>query len=213
MQLVTPFDATTVDPSQGSAQLPIGKHPVIIVASEVKANKANDGGYLELDLQIQDGPNKGQIGAYRLNLYNKSQQAVEIANKQLSALCHVVGVFKVSDSSQLHGVPFVIEVGYQKGEDPATNPQGKGYTEVKRVFDIQGNEPGKKAVTTAPQPAPQPQAQPQQWAAPVAPVAPAAPTAWAAPAPTAPAPQAPSAATPPWQQAPAAPAGNKPPWA
>ncbi len=152
MQLLAPFDATGIDPTQGGGQLPVGKHPVVISSSEIKPTKAANGGMLEMDLSIIDGPAKGQTGAYRLNLYNPNAQAVEIAQRQLSALCHVTGVFKVSDSSQLHNLPFIVEVGFQKGQNPATDgPDAKGYTEVKRVFDINGNEPGKKPANAAPQ--------------------------------------------------------------
>lgn len=222
MQLLQGFDATTIDPTQGAGQMPIGKHPVAITGSEVKATQAQNGGMLVLDLSIIDGPNKGQTGAYRLNLYNANQKAVEIAQKQLSAICHVTGVFKVSDSSQLHNIPFIVEVGYQKGEEPGpNNPEAKGYTEVKRVYDINGNEPGKKASNPAPQPAAQaPTAAPAAapaWNSTGNPPAqaqpPAAAPAWAAAQPNPanfPPPTAPAA---PWQQAPAAaPAGTKPPW-
>lgn len=147
MQLITPFDASQFDPTQGVSQLPVGKHPVICFASEVKANKANDGGFLQLSLRIIDGPCSGQTGAYRLNLYSSNQQAVEIANKSFSALCHVLGQFKITDSSQLHDIPFVIDVEPQKN-DPS-------YTEVKRVYDINGNEPNRAGAGA-------PAAQPQQ---------------------------------------------------
>lgn len=136
MQLIQPFNPMNYDPTQGIGQLPIGKHPVIIESDEVKPTKNNDGGYLQLNLRIIDGPNAGTTGGYRLNLYNNSQQAVEIAHKQLSAVCHVVGVFQIlNDCSVLHNKPFLVEVGPQKG-DP-------NYTEIKKVFDINGNEPGK----------------------------------------------------------------------
>jgi len=134
-QLIQPFNANNFDPTQGVGGLPIGRHPVIIQSSDVKATKANDGGYLQLDLQIIDGPQKGTVGAYRINLYNASQQAVDIANRQMSAISHVTGVFMIQDTAQLHNIPFIIEVGPQKND-----PQ---YTEVKKVFDIHGNEPGK----------------------------------------------------------------------
>lgn len=132
---MTPFNAQQFDPTQSTGQLPVGKHPVKIIDSEVKANSANTGGYLQLTLQIIDGPQTGTTGAYRLNIYNQSQQAVDIAHRQLSAICHVIGVFNVQDSAQLHNIPFMVEVGLQKGEEK--------YTEVKKVFDIHGNEPGK----------------------------------------------------------------------
>ena len=149
-QLLQAFNAQQFDPTQGGGSLPVGRHPVIIESSEVKANKANDGGYLQLSLKLIDGPQTGTTGAYRLNLYHSNPQTAEIAHRQLSAICHVVGVFNVQDSAQLHNIPFIIEVGLQKGEEAAQ----KGYTEVKKVFDINGNEPGKAGQGAA-------QAQPQ----------------------------------------------------
>ena len=150
-QLLQAFNAQQFDPTQGGGSLPVGRHPVIIESSEVKANKANDGGYLQLNVKLIDGPQTGTTGAYRLNLYHSNPQTSEIAHRQLSAICHCIGVFNVQDSSQLHNIPFIIEVGLQKGEEAAQ----KGYTEVKKVFDINGNEPGKAGQGAQ-------QAQPQQ---------------------------------------------------
>lgn len=144
-KLLAPFDPNQHDPSQGGGgQLPVGKHPVVIVGDEVKANKSNNGGFIEFSMQIIDGPAKGSTGAHRLNLYNQSAQACEIASKQLSAICHATGQFRLGangdDTSVLHNIPFIIEVGLQKDPDAAA----KGYTEVKRVFTVNGDEPGKQ---------------------------------------------------------------------
>ena len=136
-QLLQPFDARNFDPSQSAGSLPVGKHPVIIYEASIETNKAQNGGFLQLMLKIIDGPNAGQTGPYRLNLYNASAQAVDIAHRQLSALCYVTGVFQVQDAQQLFNIPFMIEVGMQKGEEAAA----KGYTEIRRVFDRNGNEP------------------------------------------------------------------------
>jgi hypothetical protein len=163
-QLQQMFDANQYDPTQTSgASLPVGKHPVVIDASEIKATQDNSGGFLELTLKIIDGPQTGTTGAYRLNLYNQSQKAVEIAHRQFSALCHAVKVFQVQDSAQLHNIPFIVEVALQKGQD------ANGYTEVKKVFDINGNEPGKNnagQAAAAPSGFGSPQGQPQQNATP-----------------------------------------------
>lgn len=224
-QLIQAFNAQQYDPTQGGGSLPVGRHPVIIESSEVKANKANDGGYLQLNLKLIDGPQMGTTGAYRLNLYHSNPQTAEIAHRQLSAICHVIGVFNVQDSQQLHNIPFIVEVGLQKGEEAAQ----KGYTEVKKVFDINGNEPG-KAGQGAPAAQPQaqggfgqqPQQQPQQpagaapaWgggqpAANPAPAAqqPAQAPAWGGAAPAQQQPAAPAAGG--WQQGGAAPAGGAP---
>ena len=136
-QLMAPFDARNFDPSQSAGSLPIGKHPVIIYEASIETNKQGNGGFLQLMLKITDGPNAGQTGPYRLNLYNQSAQAVDIAHRQLSAICYVTGVFQVTDAKQLFNIPFIVEVGMQKGEEAAA----KGYTEIKRVFDRNGVEP------------------------------------------------------------------------
>lgn len=208
-QLIQAFNAQQFDPTQSTGGLPIGKHPVIVDSSEVKPNKENNGGYLQLNLKIIDGPQQGTVGAYRLNLYHSNQQTVEIAHRQLSAVCHVTGQFMLQDSAQLHNIPFIVEVGPQKNDAQ--------YTEVKKVFDINGNEPGKAGQGQAPQqPAQQPQTgfAPQQQAPAQQPAA-----AWGAPQgapawgnqqqPAQQPAQAPAAA-PGWQQG--ASAGATPPW-
>lgn len=137
-KLIKQFDANQHDPSQSAGQLPVGRHKVIIKSSEVKATAANDGGYLQLNLEVVEGPQLGSTGAHRLNLYHSKEQTVQIAEKQFSSICHVVGVFQVADSGQLHNIPFFVEVGLQK------EPNEKKYTEVKKVFDVNGNEPGQQ---------------------------------------------------------------------
>lgn len=198
------FDATKIEPAcVGGGQLPVSPKEgwkVIITDSEMKETAAKDGGYLELNVQIVEGEHAGTEGKYRLNIFNKNEQAQNIAHKQLSALCHVTGVFQITDSALLHNRPFRAVVGLQKGAEAAE----KGYTEIKGVLDINGNQPGKAGSAPA--------------APPVAPVqAPVAPPvqqqaapAWQPPA----APEAPAQqAAPTWgaQQQQAAPA--PPPWA
>ena len=193
------FDATKVEPAGMSSQLPVSGpdgYSVIISASEMKENKDKTGGYLELTLQVIDGEHKGESGAYRLNLFHSTPKTVEIAYRQLSAICHAVGVFQVGDSTQLHNIPFKAVVGLQKGENP------EGYTEVKGVLCMDGSAPGKpKSAAPAAQPAPvQPAAQAAQ----------AAPAAWGQ-QPAASTPEAASATSAaPWSQQPAAQAA--PPW-
>lgn len=135
------FDARNVDPAQAPQMLPVSDgngHAVVIVGSQVQPTKGNDGGFLKFDLKIIDGPFVGMGGAWRLNLYNQNQQAVEIAQRQLSAVCHVTGQYVIQDTQQLHNIPFRVLVRLQKkakAEDP-------DYTEVYACKDINGNEPG-----------------------------------------------------------------------
>lgn len=147
------FVATNVPPqfSGGSPQLPVSDKqglPVVIRSSETKETNKQDGHYLELGVEVIDGPSKGATGAIRLNLWSASAQAQQIAYKQLSAICHVVGVFNIQDTQQLHDRPFRVVVTAQQSEEG----KAKGYTQVSDVLDIQGNAPGKGNPGQAQQP-------------------------------------------------------------
>lgn len=149
MQLQAPFNAQQFDPTQGGgAQLPIGTYPVVIRASEVKATKDQTGGMIVFEAEITEGQFKGQTGVFRLNLYSQSDQARQIAEKQLSAICHATGVFMLQDTAQLHNLPFGLVVGLQR--DPAAAE--KGYTEVKKFLNSDGSDihPGGGQAAQAP---------------------------------------------------------------
>ena len=173
-QLQAPFNAQQFDPSQGSSfhRLPVGKHPVVIVASEIKPTADNSGGMIVYQLQVIDGPAKGAEGPYRVNLYNASDKARSIAESQQAALCYVTGVFLIQDTAQLHNIPFVVEVKEQALTLQQVEKKNAGetvtpFTQVHKVFDIQGNEP-KGGAAQAPAQAPQQPPAQQQAPAPAA---------------------------------------------
>ena len=144
------FDANQHAPKQLGAIVPPGKWPFQISNTAIVPTKAGDGGMFVVDFNTPHG-----VAQMRYNLWNQSPKAVEIAHGQLSALCHATGVFKVNwqtQGAELRGAQGMIEVALQDPEKP------DGYTEVKRVFDKNGNEPGK-----APATAPQPQGNGQAW--------------------------------------------------
>lgn len=141
------FDATQHQPIQGVGEgHPKGKFPAAISNTSIEPTKDNSGGMFVVEFTTQAGSIKS-----RYNLWNNSPKAVEIAHKELSALCHATGVFKVAmenDGAALRGAQLMIEVDDQKDKEGKPN----GYVEVKKVYDKNGNEPGK---TPANQPQPQ----------------------------------------------------------
>jgi hypothetical protein len=156
------FDANQVAPNTGFEPVPEGWYNVAITESEVKPTKDNEGAMLVLKASIIDGPHANKPIFIRLNIQNKNQQAVDIAYGELSAICHVTGVYQIGDSSQLHGIPFQVRVVVRPAKD--------GYdasNDVKGYKDAAGNEPGKAKTQGGGQPsnfggAPQGQGQPQQ---------------------------------------------------
>lgn len=147
-QLQNQFNANAIDPHQGGGvnQFPVGKHPVIIIGSQIKGNKDQTGGYIEFELQATAGPAQGSTMPMRLNVYNASEKARQIAEGQLSALCHAVGQFMITDTQQLHQLPFVVDVTAQSLTPEQQEKQARGeqvtpFTQVRKILDIQGNEP------------------------------------------------------------------------
>lgn len=111
------FNANEVDPNPGFDPIPAGKYLAIIVASEMKATRNGKGEYLQLELDILDGPHKGRKVWDRLVIKHENQQTVEIARGTLSAVCRAVGVMAPKDSAELHNLPLIITVGLKKRED------------------------------------------------------------------------------------------------
>lgn len=168
------FDAATVEPQQSFEPVPEGWYTVMAVASEMKPTKDGGNAYLEMTLKIvepQAFANRQLF--YRLNIKNSNPVAQEIAYKQLSAICHAVGIIQVADSQQLHGLPFKVRVTIKKDVSGKYDPSNE-------IKAIKGVNEGAAAPAFVPQATP-----------------PAAPAfAQQSPAPT---PQA-AGAVPPWMQ-------------
>jgi len=111
------FNANNVDPATDYEAIPAGKYLAIISNSEMKPTKSGSGTYLELCFQLIDGPYKNRLLWSRLNLSNPHNQAVQIAQGELSAICRAVGVMQPKDSAELHNLPLQISVKCKKRED------------------------------------------------------------------------------------------------
>src|ERR1700690_1637217 len=149
MQNLGTFDANQHAPRQLATSHPVGKFPAQISNTSIVPTKSNDGGMFVVDFTTP----AGEI-SMRYNLWNPSPKAVEIAHGQLSALCYATGVFRLNfdnAGADLRNARCMIEVVDQLDkETKAPN----GYTQIAKVYDASGNEPG-KAPAQAPQTQPQ----------------------------------------------------------
>jgi hypothetical protein len=150
MQMSGQFNANQFEPKQSGGGHPVGnKFPFTITSTEIKENAAKDGGYFCVEFTSPVGSIK-----HNYNIWNKTPKAVEIAHGQLSALCRATGIYQINwenEGAALRGGKGLMDVGHQKGEEPtAEKPEG-GYVELKRVYDMAGNEPGKPPTQNQPQ--------------------------------------------------------------
>lgn len=203
MQVAWQFNANQYEPNQGfGIHPPAQKIPFTISNTEIKETADKTGGYLSVEFT-------SPLGIIRniYNINNKSPKAVEIAYGQLSALCRAVNIFQIDGQNEcaaLRGGKGLMDVGYQKGEEPdPAFPDRKGYTELKRVYDLAGNDPSKPVTGQVQQAQPNPTPMTQQpggnWAQPQQQQQPIQPQA------------APAQAGGTWQPGGAAPAAA-PPW-
>jgi hypothetical protein len=145
MQVNWSFNANQYEPKQGmEGHPPAIKAPFTITNTAIVETKDKTGGMLVVDFTS----NMGTV-IHRYNINNVNAKAVEIAYQQLSALCRAVNVYQIDGNNEcaaLRGAKGLMDVGYQKGEEPGpNNPDAKGYTELKRVYDAAGNDPSKPA--------------------------------------------------------------------
>lgn len=100
--------------------LPPGKYEAVITRSDIKATKAGDGEYIELEMQITDGQYAGRRFWERLNVSNPNKTAEDIAKEALRQLCMACGIDDMTDTEQLHDIPFVMSLEIDR-KDPTRN--------------------------------------------------------------------------------------------
>jgi hypothetical protein len=208
MAYIGNFDATHIAPATEMTALPNGEYLMAITESDMKSTRDNTGQYLQLTFTVLQSAVPDHVNRkvfVRLNLINASQSAVDIAQRELSAICHSVGVMKFQDSQQIHNLPMTCSVKYvpPKGEYAESN-KISGY---KPAAAFGKGKPALAAVPTPPRPVPPAaSAAPAFAPPPVMPHPAVPPTAFTSAPPPAPFASAPPAAYAP----PAAPAGVAP---
>ena len=121
---LTGFDSAQIEP-QSFDNLPAGDYTVMIsdmVQKAVKAPKV--GSYLELTMEVVDGPHAGRKMWDRLNLDNPNETAKRIALETLSSIARAVGIFgPLNDLYVLADKPINVNVTYKAGRDANGNPR------------------------------------------------------------------------------------------
>ena len=104
------FDPATA-PGASTSLVPAGRYNVQIVSSDLLPTKEGSGQYILFEMLVRDGPQQGRKVFDRLNIVNRSPQAVEMANRTLASICRATGRAGVGETSELHNIPFILDVG------------------------------------------------------------------------------------------------------
>lgn len=109
-QLGGQFNANEQKEMTNFEPLPAGEYVARIVESEMKPTSSGTGHYLQLVFQIMSPGYDTRKVFNNLNLDNPNPKAVDIANRELGAICKAVGKPVIQDSVELHGLPMTIKL-------------------------------------------------------------------------------------------------------
>lgn len=141
------FDPSQIEEMEGFKVIPPGVYTVVIVESDVKDTKAGTGKCLELKYQIIEGGQTGNTLIDRLNISNPSDVAQKIGLSQLKNICEAVGhAGQLTNSEQLHGKPFSVQVEIEKFKSNTTSKELESNKIAKRM---KRQEPSVTPVPTA----------------------------------------------------------------
>lgn len=125
------FNAQAVAPAQNNFQpIPAGVYPAQVIESELRPLKSGNGEALALQFEILGDKFAGRRVFANLNIHHTNPEAQRIAQEQLSAICHAVGVMQLQDSSQLHNKPLNIRVKIRKQEGYEDRNEVSGYEAI-----------------------------------------------------------------------------------
>ena len=135
------FDASTVAPQASTSPIPAGTYLAQVIESDIKDLASGNGKGMKLTFEIIDGQYKGRRIWENLNIQHTNEDSQRIAQSQLSALCHAVGVIKLRDTAALHMKPVNIKVTVREAEGKyqASN-NVKGYESAGPVAFTQAAE-------------------------------------------------------------------------
>lgn len=125
------FNAQAVQPAQNNfTPIPAGVYPAQIIESEIRALRSGNGEALSLQFEILGNQYAGRRVFANLNINHTNKEAERIAQEQLSAICHAVGVMQLQDSSQLHNKPMNIRVKIRKQEGYEDRNEVSGFEAI-----------------------------------------------------------------------------------
>lgn len=137
------FNAAEVEPLNMNDPIPAGTYLCIAQSSEMKANNAGTGEYLQFEFRVVEGPHKNRRVWDRLNLRHPNPTAVEIARRTLSSICRAAGKTQISDSAELHDIPINVRVIVKDDQKNGPKNEVRGYSKP-------GTQPQAAQTATAP---------------------------------------------------------------
>lgn len=122
------FNAATVDPQTSFDPIPQGQYLVMVIDSTIAPTKNGNGQLLKLTHEVVEPQEfKGRKIFDNINIQNQNKVAEEIGQRQLSSICHAVNQIDITETAQLHNIPFGVKVVIEEQQGYQPRNQVKGY--------------------------------------------------------------------------------------
>lgn len=118
--IFVPEDTETADFSP----IPAGWYEAELIKSKLETTKDKTGKYLAFTFKVIDGDYDGRLVFTNLNIVNKNETAVKIANSDLKKICEAVGFAgELEDTEDLHNIPLMVKASVkpETAQWPAKN--------------------------------------------------------------------------------------------
>jgi len=136
------FDASTVAPQEAFEPLPASWYTAMITEADLVDTKDGLGKMIKLTYEILGGDYNKRKTFNNLNVYNKNPQAVDIAYRELSAICHAIHTIQMEQLEDLLAKPFLVKVGLRPARrDLQTGKDYEAQNEIKGHKPIDPNAP------------------------------------------------------------------------
>lgn len=110
------IDMNNVQPSDDYSPIPVGEYVATITASEVKQTKDLTGKYIKLEVTVIEGQFKNRKIFCNLNMWNKNEQAVSIAKREMASIKIATGQLTATDTAIFHGKPVKVTLGIKPAD-------------------------------------------------------------------------------------------------
>lgn len=103
--------------------LPPGKYPVVIIDVEHRSNKSSAGKHVWIQMEVVEGEHAGRYIWNRYNVENANADAESIGKRELTKLCHAVGLpsgFKHVDELLNRSFMVVLKTKKDRDGNPET---------------------------------------------------------------------------------------------
>ena len=118
------FNASAIDTASHDP-IPAGTYEAVITATVIKPTRSANGTGINITFEILSGGAKGRKVWEWINYQHPNQEAQRIGQQTLATICKVLGIAQLNETEQLHNVPLMITVGFDRND--ATRNVIRGY--------------------------------------------------------------------------------------